>query len=683
MDKRAEDRGGVVVDEIADGFSIAFRGRVVLRHSSANAAFSFGSGRGSFRMSHGNFKVSDRLARRIPCSGHRIEREGDSTVISFPDPGLQVEVTEAGGRLSLRFTANDSSLNRLWVRLEGSTSEHIYGCGEQYSRLDLKGSRVPLWVSEQGVGRGANLVTLAANLHSDAGGAWYTTYYPVPAFVSSDNWYCVCETTAWARFDFRHHTETWMEFWQIPLRMTLGVETTAGDTLGSLTQLLGRQPSPPEWIFDGLWLGVQGGRDRVEAKLKDAIDAGVKIGALWAQDWEGKRETSFGRQLMWDWQFDPATYPDLPGYIKELRGRGVRFLGYINPFLAVEGKLYQEASAQGLCIKDRSGKDYLVTVTTFPAALLDLTNPAARSWIKEVIKRNMVDIGLSGWMADYGEYLPTDAVLHSGESAELVHNRYPALWARVNREAVDESGKSGEVLFFMRSGYLDSTKYSTSFWAGDQMVDWSRHDGLPSVIPAGLSLGFIGAGVWHTEIGGFTSLFGVKRTEELFMRWAELACFTPIMRTHEGNRPDTNWQFNSSPATLSHLARMTRIFSSLKPYHLAAFDEYRELGLPPIRHPYLHYEEDARLHSYQDQYLYGRDLFVAPTIAKGSKRRDLYLPDDRWIHLWSGRKLGGGRVTVAAPIGQPAVFFREASPFRSLFEEIAEQHVVDNPSKVK
>jgi alpha-glucosidase len=327
----------------------------------------------------------------------------------------------------------------------------------------------------------------------------------------------------------------------------------------------------------------------------------VKIGALWAQDWEGKRETSFGRQLMWDWRYDPESYPDLPTDIEDLRKRGVRFLGYINPFLAVEGKLHQEASAQGLCIKDRTGQDYLVTVTTFPAALLDLTNPAARAWIKEVIKQNMIGIGLSGWMADYGEYLPTDAVLHSGESAELAHNRYPALWAQVNQEAVDESGRSGDVLFFMRSGYLDSTKYSTAFWAGDQMADWSRHDGLPSVVPAGLSLGFIGAGVWHAEIGGFTSLFGVKRTEELFMRWAELATFTPIMRTHEGNRPDTNWQFNSSPATLDHLARMTSVFSALKPYHLATARDYREHGLPPIRHPYLHYEGDLRLHAYQNQ----------------------------------------------------------------------------------
>ena len=62
-----------------------------------------------------------------------------------------------------------------------------------------------------------------------------------------------------------------------------------------------------------------------------------------------------------------------------------------------------------------------------------LTNPEAYEWIKSVIKKNMIDFGLDGWMADFGEYLPTDCVLFSGEDAEKVHNSWPARWAKVNR----------------------------------------------------------------------------------------------------------------------------------------------------------------------------------------------------------------------------------------------------------
>jgi len=59
----------------------------------------------------------------------------------------------------------------------------------------------------------------------------------------------------------------------------------------------------------------------------------------------------------------------------------------------------------------------------------------------------MIGIGLSGWMADFGEYLPTDAILYNGADAQQYHNRYPVEWAKVNREAVEEAGKIGDVAF--------------------------------------------------------------------------------------------------------------------------------------------------------------------------------------------------------------------------------------------
>ena len=90
---------------------------------------------------------------------------------------------------------------------------------------------------------------------------------------------------------------------------------------------------------------------------------------------------------------------------------GIRFLGYLNPFLAVDGKLYPEARDRGLCVKKADGSDCLTVTTSFPAAMLDLTKPGTVEWIKGVIRDNMIGTGLSGWMADFGEYLPTDAVL--------------------------------------------------------------------------------------------------------------------------------------------------------------------------------------------------------------------------------------------------------------------------------
>ena len=44
----------------------------------------------------------------------------------------------------------------------------------------------------------------------------------------------------------------------------------------------------------------------------------------------------------------------------------------------------------------------------------------------------MLGNGLSGLMADFGEWLPFDAKLHSGEPAMGWHNRYPVEWAAAN-----------------------------------------------------------------------------------------------------------------------------------------------------------------------------------------------------------------------------------------------------------
>ena len=114
------------------------------------------------------------------------------------------------------------------------------------------------------------------------------------------------------------------------------------------------------------------------------------------------------------------------------------------------------------------------------------------------------------------------------------------------------------------------------------------------------------------------------------------------MRSHEGNRPERNWQFDSDRETLEFLARMTRIYDGLLAYRLHSLREYQLCGLSPIRHPYLHYEMDPQLHKLKYQFLLGRDLLVAPVISPRRRSRFVYLPEDRWIHLWSKKPCAPG-----------------------------------------
>ncbi|HMF31697.1 MAG TPA: alpha-glucosidase, partial [Candidatus Lokiarchaeia archaeon] len=151
---------------------------------------------------------------------------------------------------------------------------------------------------------------------------------------------------------------------------------------------------------------------------------------------------------------------------------------------------------------------------------------------------------------------------------------------------------------------------------------------------------------------------------------AEHGAFTVTLRTHEGNCPPISWQFDSDEETLTHFARMTRIFVHLKPYSLAVLDEYYSTGSPTIRHPILHYEEDRVLLKIKTEYLYGRDLLVAPVLKPKKTSWKVYLPEDEWIHVWTSRRYGKGWHVVPAPLGQIPVFYRASSTFADLFQGI-------------
>jgi len=657
------------------GFCLGFKGRTVFRHSKKNPCLAVGRGDGHIVTKHGMFHVrGEHCVDWIHAEDFNVLLVS-SEYISIEFTGLgRLEARVIDGCLVNKFIPADSKKNRFRIYLEIDPSEAVYGCGEQFSRVDLRGRRFPLWVSEPGVGRGSNYVRMLADLHSGRGGTITHTYFPQPSFVTSGNLYCHAVASSYAVFDFRKGSKAELTFWQIPDSVIVGVEKCQVDTMDGFTRLLGRQSPLPGWASEGIWLGVQGGRAMVEAKLEKALAAGIQVTALWCQDWQGIRMTPYGKQLFWNWEYDATLYPDLPGFIDSLHARGIRFFGYNNPFLATDAPQYAEAAKLGFLVKSVDGNEYRTSTTTFPVSMLDLSNPEARVWIKGIIKKNMLDIGLDGWMADFGEYLPTEGVLASGADPCLEHNRYPVEWARVNREAVEEAGKTGQVLFFCRSGFTGSTKEAPLFWGGDQLVNFLPDAGLPAVVAAGISAGMSGVGNWHFDIGGFLSVAWIRRSRDLLMRSVELAAFTLVMRTHEGINPLANVQFDSDDGMLAQFARMTRVHTALKPYHQMLSAEYAAAGIPPIRPLSMHYGKTMSGKGRPASFLYGRDLLVSPVLRSGGRSGKHFwtviLPADEWVHLWSGQSYAGGRIRVHAPYGEPPVFWRKESAFAELFIEL-------------
>lgn len=283
-----------------------------------------------------------------------------------------------------------------------------------------------------------------------------------------------------------------------------------------------------------------------------------------------------------------------------------------------------------------------------------------------MIRKNLIDAGLSGWMADYGEWLPADAKLFSGLNALDYHNQYAVDWARLNREAIQEAGREGDIVFFTRSGSVGSAKYATLFWAGDQMVNWGENDGLPSAVCAMITSGLSGITLNHTDIGGYTTidnaLLKVKRDEELLKRWIEFAAFTPVFRTHEGLKPASNVQFYSNDSIMSFFARFANIHFKLSNYFKFLNEEATNKGLPVIRALLLDYPTDTLTYKIKDEFLLGDDMLVAPVLSKSAKSRDVYFPDDVWINVWTQEEIHGPIVlTVSSDLGSPPVFIKKNS----------------------
>ncbi len=689
-----------------DGFDLLLGDRVILRHRVDAPAFRIAKGNPTVTMVRGNFRHEDaptdeRVLRYVV---HRRSRTIGLASSPNLDPEIIVSLTseENPSPLNLFAGVTDNTYDRLSINFSLADDEIIWGGGEQMSHLALNGRLFPMWTSEPGVGRepGTTLTDKMSADGSFAGGDYWTTNYPEPTLISSSGFALQLNISAYSEVDLRNANMLTVNQWSgffltelfaacpaealrqlsISLKPLIKSDGSPATEVGECIpwnariarcrDAAGNQPPLPEWAIGGAIVGLKDGANSFN-RLEKIIAAGAAVSGLWCEDWIGIRQTSFGRRLFWDWQWNAARYPDLPARIAELKERGIRFLGYVNPYLAVDGPQYAEATQLGyLALKLDNDEPYAVDFGEFDAGVVDFTNPDAAAWFSdEVIGKQMLDFGLDGWMADFGEYLPVDLRLHNGDPMEE-HNRWPVHWAKVNADAVASRGRTGDALFFMRAGFTGVQAYCPLLWAGDQSVDFSRHDGIGTVITAALSAGLVGNAYSHSDVGGYTSLHGNVRTEELMQRWYELGAFTPVMRTHEGNRPDDNLQIDSTPQLLSGFARWSRVHAALAPWVRHLCDEATATGLPAQRALFLHYPDDRETFTIQDQYLYGADLMVAPVIEESAVKRDVYLPEGEWVHIWTGKHFNAGWHEVDAPIGSPPVFWREGSEYASLFASL-------------
>lgn len=569
----------------------------------------------------------------------------------------------------ITFSAAGVQPNSIQIRFR-RTRGAVFGGGIQFSHVNLDGHKVPLLVEEQGIGRGDRGVSGYTRLVG-AAGSEFATYFPYPVFWTPDGHGVLINSYAAGEMDFTDPEWVTLSIHAPGVELIVFHPASTAEFIKTYTGLNGRLQALPDWAF-GTILGVQGGVSRVDSML-DILEAHrVPVSAVWIQDWVGKRKTSLGSRLWWDWYPDQAAYPNIKDWIATKRTAGTRVLGYMNTFLAMDRPTYREAEAKNILV-EQEGKPWNFPAGGFDAALVDIYKPAGGNFLVEKLDKNMVELGFSGWMADFGEWYPQcDA---DKDSLLARHNEFPAQWALAN-EVVRLLNMPGDsLLIFHRSGYLNSMKNMQIAWVGDQTPDYGENDGMPSALRGMLSAGLSGIQVSHSDIGGYTNVnfpfVKIARNRDVFYRWCELGAFSPIFRTHEGLKPEKNIQPWTDTASVAFFGRMATIHDALLPYFRRLRAEAMETGMPFMRHLVLHYPEDSVCADLDRQFLLGADLLVIPVMSPDAEEVRGYLPEGEWKHAFSGESFAGKEWHIwAAPYGKPAVFIRKGGASESNLQEI-------------
>jgi alpha-glucosidase/alpha-D-xyloside xylohydrolase len=207
-----------------------------------------------------------------------------------------------------------------------------------------------------------------------------------------------------------------------------------------------------------------------------------------------------------------------------------------------------------------------------------------------------------------------------------------------------------------RNGYAGAQRYGGWIWTGDPQSRWAT---LSAHVPVGINHGLSLTPFWSSDTGGFVATR--ELTGELYARWFQFSTFTSLMRSHGRNwklRLPWGWNTgdagpiespNTRPADAElHNAAIEPICKTylelryrLLPYNYTLVRQACDTGLPPMRALWLHYPDDPEAVKLGTEYLWGRDILVAPVVEKGALSRRLYLPEGTWHDWWSGQTVAG------------------------------------------
>ena len=380
--------------------------------------------------------------------------------------------------------------------------------------------------------------------------------------------------------------------------------------LGDYVKIAGRIPMPPDYMF-GYWYSkyqrytAQDFMDITMDIENNRIPIDIMIMDMdWHKDgWTG-------------WSWNTSLIPDPKGLINWMHQHNMKVSLNLHPADGVNN--YEDNFAQ-MCAD--LGKDP-GTTTNIPWQLEDYN--FYKAMFKNIIRLRESE-GVDFWWIDWQQRLTNNNLAGLGETFWCNHVFYEDM--RLNRPVI-----------FHRWGGLGSHRYPIGF-SGDTFATFPTLAFQPYFTATASNVGF---GYWGHDLGGHQQ--PGDNDPELYLRWMQFGVFTPIFRTHATNAANIErriWVYENFPSLLKTVQLRYAMF----PYIYTAAREAYDTGVSMCRPLYYDHPEDANAYKYEDEYMFGNDILVAPIVtpadADKTVRRTVWLPEGKWWNVCRSKMMDG------------------------------------------
>jgi alpha-D-xyloside xylohydrolase len=572
-------------------------------------------------------------ALRVAAGGATLALRQDPFCVSLARDAVPAlaSITDEHFRGFTRLPAFGRDEARWTAAFALQSGEPVYGLGEKFSSLDRRGQLLYSHVDD------------ALGVNTDL------SYKNVPFCWSPRGWGVFVNTPGRVAHGVGYpgwsHRSYALVVEDEALDLFLIAAASPADILARYTMLTGRAPPLPAWGL-GLWVSKAYYRTPEEAigVARSLREHGVACDVLTL---DGRAAWDVATRF--DFRWDESRYPDPKAALAKIKAFGLRICVWVYPYVSVHSPRYAEMARRGyfLAKDDGSGDPYVfdwdadpatspfgsVLTRLPPSSIVDFTHPEAYAFWRDQ-HAALFEAGVDVVKSDFGEHVPDDCVARNGDTGRRLHNVYPLLYNRCEYEATQRYGR-GAPMVWGRAGWTGAQRYPMQ-WGGDPQSDW---EGMCASIRGGLAWGLSGVPFYATDIGGF---YGARQPEaELYLRWLQWSVFSSHMRLH-GVGPREPWSFG--PQALSIARRWIEFRYRLIPYLHAMCGEASASGMPVMRAMPLAFSDDPLAWPFEEQFLCGDCLLVAPVRAPGGKV-DVYLPrGEEWIDLNSGERHAGGQI---------------------------------------